>query len=143
MSTNKEKILEFYFNKKMKQVDIARILSISANAVSKTLKRDSRFEKEKKHRKEVNKIKHNKMIQKSIEEKRKRVALDKSIDILILKEMHNQASFELSGGNKPINNVSYRNWNKSAYKFDRNKKAYILKKEINAGYDVPKKIIWK
>ncbi len=143
MSTNKEKILEFYFNKKMKQVDIARVLGISANAVSKTLKRDSRFEKEKKQRKELNKIKHNKIIQKSVEEKRKRVALNKSIDILILKEMHNQASFELSGGKRPINNVSYRNWNKSAYKFDRNKKAYILKKEINAGYDVPKKIIWK
>ena len=109
----------------------------------KTLKKDMRFENEKKQRKELNKIKHNKMIQKHIEKKRKISSMNKDIDLLILKKMHNQASLELSGGKRPINDVSYRNWNKSAYKFDKNKKAYILKKGINAGYDVPKKIIWK
>lgn len=67
--------------------------------------------------------------------------LNKIIGALSLNER--KVLFYLFWEKKTINNVSYRNWNKSAYKFDKNKKAYILKKEIKAGYDVPKKIIWK
>ena len=141
--SNKEKILELYFDKKMKQIDISKILGISQNAVSKTLKLDDRFQKEKDNRKQINKKIHNKVIQNSVENKRKILKEKNDNDFYILKEMHKQASIELSGGKKTIGDIAYRNWNKSAYKFDKNRKSYILRKEINAGYDVPKKIIWK
>lgn len=58
-----------------------------------------------------------------------------------LKQAHIQASMELSKG-KSISNRSFRNWNASVYRYDKRSKSYILKKEIVAGADVPRKIKW-
>lgn len=140
MNTNKNKILDLYFDKKMKQVDIAKLLKISENAVSKTLKGDARFENEKKYRKELNKLKHNKDIQRRVESKRKEKRM---YDTQILKKMHNQASLELSGGRKTISDRAFRDWNSSAYEYNRKKDTYILKKELTAGADIAKRIKWK
>ena len=57
--------------------------------------------------------------------------------------MHEQASKELSGGKKTISNIDYRNWNKSAYEYNKNKDTYILKKELTVGADISKRIKWK
>ena len=53
--------------------------------------------------------------------------------------MHNQASQELSKG-KRLSNLAYRNWNKSAYSYNKAKKRYEFKKELGRSYDVPKYI---
>src|SRR5574344_1689756 len=132
MDTNKDKIKKLYFNEKYTQVDIAKEIQVSTNYVSKVLKSDERFEREKEIRKEINK--------KKLEEKRR---LNRTNDYLLLKSMHDQASKELSGGIKPISDRAYRNWNTSAYRYDYKTKSYILRKEINAGADVPKRVNWK
>ena len=64
------------------------------------------------------------------------------LDYQTMKKMHEEASLELSGGRKPIGNIAFRNWNKSAYRYDSKNNRYVLKKEINAGVDVPKTIKW-
>ena len=56
--------------------------------------------------------------------------------------MHEQARRELSGGNRPISNRAFRNWNTSIYKFNEKSSSYVLKKGINVGADVPKRIKW-
>ena len=123
-----EQILEMYFKKKMKQIEISKLLNISKGEVSKTLNKDSRFKLEKEERKKRNKIKHNQKIQKWVENKRKEKG---SSDFQILKIMHEQG------------NRAFRDWNTSIYKFSEKSKSYVLKKGINVGYDVPKKINWK
>lgn len=135
-----EQILELYFNKKMKQIEISKLLNISKGEVSKTLNKDSRFKLEKEERKKHNKIRRNREIQKRVENKRKEKGAS---DFQILKIMHEQASRELSGGRKPIGNRAFRDWNTSIYRFNEKSKSYVLKKGINVGYDVPKKISWK
>ena len=142
MKSNKNEILRLYFEKKLKQVDIAKKLNISKNAVSKTLKMDNRFEIEKNNRKELNKKKHNKKIQNIVENKRRREKEKNDLDYLILKSLHQQASLELSAGKKVISNRAFRDWNTSIYKFNKNSKSYVLKNGINVGYGVPKKIYW-
>ncbi len=141
MESNKEEILRLYFEEKLKQVDISKKLHISNNAVSKVLKRDNRFIDEKNKRKIISKQKHNRQIQTNVENKRKTKKNDE--DYYILKKMHKQASYELSGGRKPISNRAFRDWNVSAYEYNLEKGNYILKKDINAGADVPRKINWK
>lgn len=140
MDTNKDKIKKLYFNEKYTQVDIAKEIQVSTNYVSKVLKSDERFEREKEIRKEINKKKHNKQIQKKVEEKRR---LNKINDYLVLKTMHDQASRELSGGRKPISNKAFRDWNTSVYRYDYKTKSYVLRKGINVGADVPKRVNWK
>ena len=134
-----EKVLYLYFTKKMLQKDIAKELDVSKSMVCRIIKRDARCIEEKNNRKQTNKIRHNKDIQRRVESKRKK---SNASDIQILKKMHNQASYELSGGRKPINNRAFRNWNSSIYEYNYRKNSYDLKKGINAGADVPKSIKW-
>ena len=51
--------------------------------------------------------------------------------------MHRQASLELSKV-KQLNNIQYRNWNRSAYKYNKDKKRYEFRDELGRSYDVPK-----
>ena len=134
-----EKIKYLYYTDKMLQKDIANELDISRATVSRIIRKDPRYIEEKNNRKRLNKIKHNKDIQKRVEEKRKNTS---DLDYQIMKKMHEEASLELSGGRKPIGDIAFRNWNKSAYKYDSKNNRYVLKKEINAGVDVPKTIKW-
>lgn len=140
MMSNRDKILQLYFDEKLNQTEIAKILNISNNAVSKVLKADPKYQEEKNNRKQLNKIKRNKDIQRRVEKKRKQT---NSSDIQIIKKMHEQASLELSGGTKPISNRAFRNWNSSVYKYNSRNQSYELKKGINAGADVPKRINWR
>ena len=64
------------------------------------------------------------------------INVSKSND-LVLKNMHNQASSELSAPRK-LNNMAYRNWNKSAYKYNEKRKGYEFRKELGRSNDVPK-----
>ena len=140
MMSNRNKILQLYFDEKLNQTEIAKILNISNNAVSKVLKADPKYQEEKNNRKQLNKVKRNKDIQRRVEKKRKQT---NSSDIQIIKKMHEQASLELSGGTKPISNRAFRNWNSSVYKYNSRNQSYELKKGINAGADVPKRINWR
>ena len=143
MKSNKEEILRLYFEEKLKQVEISKILRISNNAVSKVVKNDIRYKSEKENRKQLNKKKHNKKIQSIVESNRKMIKEKNENDFYILKNMHDQACMELSGGKRAISDIAYRNWNKSAYKFNKKKDTYVLRKELTAGTDVPNRISWK
>ena len=135
----KEKILELYFIDKLKQKDIATKLQVSKYIVSRTVSKDSRYKIEKSRRKLESKQKNNKDTINYIKNKRN----NNQIDYLYLKAQHEQASRELSQGGKTISNRAYRDWNSSAYKYDKKTKSYVLRKNITAGSDVPKRISWK
>lgn len=140
MMSNRNKILQLYFDEKLNQTEIAKMLNISNNAVSKVLKEEPRYQEEKNNRKKLNKIKRNKDIQRRVEKKRRQT---NSSDIQAIKRMHEQASLELSGGKKTMSNRAFRDWNSSAYKYNKKNKSYELIKGITAGADVPKRINWK
>ena len=53
--------------------------------------------------------------------------------------MHNQASAELSKRQR-MTNMAYRNWNKSAYKYNEKKKRFEFDEKLGRSYDVPKYI---
>lgn len=139
MSNNRDLILKLYFTDKLRVVDISKQLEISKSAVTQVLQQDEKYIYEKEVRKKQNKIKHNREIQKRVENKRKEKS---SSDFQILKIMHEQASLELSGGKKTISNRAYRDWNPSIYKYNEKCKCYMLKSGIKVGADVPKKIKW-
>lgn len=140
MPNNRELILKLYFIDKLRVVDISKQLGISKSAVTQVLQKDEKYINEKELRKKQNKVKHNKEIQKWVENKRKEKG---TLDFQILKIMHEQASIELSGGKRPMSNRAFRDWNTSIYKFSKKSSSYVLKKGINVGADVPKRISWK
>ncbi len=136
----KDKVLNMYYIGKKKQIEIANQLNISKYKVSRIVRNDSRFNKEKQDRKLLNKKKHIENTKNYINKKRK---VKSDIDYAILKKQHEQASRELSGSTNYISNRALKKWNSSAYKYNEKDKSYVLRKEINAGRDIPKSISWK
>lgn len=137
MKSNKEAILEMYFLEKFRPVDIAEKLNISKSAVTQVLKKDDRYSKEKERRKAENYQKHIKSTEEGNRKRRKINQFKNNVDDLILKKWHNEASSELSAPRK-LNNMAYRNWNKSAYKYNEKRKGYEFRKELGRANDVPK-----
>ena len=134
-----EEVIYLYYIEKMLQKDIAERLNISKPTVCRIIKKDQRYMQEKENRKQLNKIKRNKDIQRRVKGNRKKA---NASNIQILKKMHEQASLELSGGKKTISNRAFRDWNTSVYKYNNKNKCYELKKGINTGADAPKRIKW-
>lgn len=141
MPSNKETILKLYFLEKLRVVDIAEKLNISKSAVSQVLKTDARYLQEKENRKLENINKNIEYTKQYMKTKRKKKGTDG--DYALLKEMHQQASRELSGGRRPIGNRAFRDWNSSVYKYNQKSGYYVLRKGIVTGADVPKRINWK
>lgn len=135
----KDEILDLFFDKKMKQKEIAELLNIAKSTVSKIVSKDSRFIAEKSHRKAKNKVKRNKDIQRRVEQNRKKLQFKNNSDDLILKQMHSQASMELSKRSH-LSNENYRKWNKTAYNYNPSKKRFEFDENLGRSYDVPKYI---
>ena len=51
--------------------------------------------------------------------------------------MHNQASMEMSK-NKKLSDYAYRNWNTSAYSYNKEKRRFEFRAELGRSYDVKK-----
>lgn len=131
-----EDILKMYFKEKMKQIDIAKKLNISKYKVSRVISKNAESSKEKENRKIENKKKNIEFTKNYIKQKRSE---SKDNDYAIMKNMHDQASMELSAPRK-LSNMAYRNWNKSAYKYNQEKSRFEFRKGLGRSYDVPKYI---
>ncbi len=137
MKNNKDTIIHKYFIEKLKPVEIAKELNISKSAVTQVLQKDKRYKKEKIKRITKNKKNHNEMTKKYMKHKREEIKRKKDKDTIDLKNMHNQATAELSKKRR-ITNIAYRNWNKSAFTYNSKRKGYEFRKELGRSYDVPK-----
>lgn len=139
--SNKEKIIDLFFNKKLSIVEIAGKLNITKQYVSKIVRQDLRYTQERENRKLKNKEKQKKRVKDYIYKKRKKERQERLNAMVEMQ--HIQASMELSG-RKTINNRAYRNWNSSIYEYHNKTKDYRVKKdyENKVSYAVPKKIKW-
>ena len=131
-----EDILKMYFKEKMKQIDIAKKLNISKYKVSRVISKNAESSKEKEKRKIEIKKKNIEFTKNYIKQKRSE---SKNNDYAIMKNLHDQASMELSAPRK-LSNMAYRNWNKSAYKYNQEKSRFEFRKGLGRSYDIPKYI---
>ncbi len=139
MKNRKEVILNMYFIENLRPVDIAKKLDISKSAVTQVLKKDKRYVQIKQERKSKNQKKHIEATKEHIKTKRKIAQFKNNADDLILRNMHNQASAELSQPRK-MTNMAFRNWNKSAYSYNEKKRRFEFREELGRAADVPKYI---
>lgn len=131
-----EDILKMYFKEKMKQIDIAKKLNISKYKVSRVISKNAESSKEKENRKIEIKKKNIEFTKNYIKQKRNE---SRNNDYAIIRNMHDQASRELSAPRK-LSNMAYRNWNTSAYKYNQEKSRFEFRKGLGRSFDVPKYI---
>ena len=137
MEDSKELIIKYFFIKHLKVKEIAEIVHTSSSYITKIIKQDKRYVREKEYRanksKEKRKLDQNKFIKHKREQKR----IDDNF--AFVEEQHRQSSLELSKS-KHLSNESYRKWNISAYKYNPSKHRYEFDEKLGRSADVPKYI---
>ena len=134
---NRENILNLYFNKRLKQKEIATIVGVSKQYVSKVIKADSRCKEEKQTRKDENAIKRKDYLKEYYKNYDRPKIEDNSYEQL--QALLYQDSLELSYSSSNINDYAFAKYNLSIYHRDKNGNLK-LNKGIKVGNDVPKTI---
>lgn len=134
---NRENILDLYFNKHLKQKEIATIVGVSKQYVSKVIKADSRCNEEKQTRKDENAIKRKDYLKEYYKNYDRPKKEDNSYEQL--QALLYQDSLELSYSSSNINDYAFAKYNLSIYHRDKNGNLK-LNKGIKVGNDVPKTI---
>ena len=134
---NRENILDLYFNKHLKQKEIATIVGVSKQYVSKVIKADSRCKEEKQTRKDENAVKRKDYLKEYYKNYDRPKIEDNSYEQL--QALLYQDSLELSYSSNNINDYAFAKHNSSIYHRDKNGNLK-LNKGIKVGNDVPKTI---
>lgn len=132
---NQENILDLYYNKHLKQKDIATIVGVSKQYVSKVVKADSICKEEKQTRKDENAIKRKDYMKEYFKSYDRPKKEDNSYEQL--QALLYQDSLELSYSSSNMNDYAFAKYNSSIYHRDKNGNLK-LNKGINVGSDVPK-----
>lgn len=133
MASSKEQIIELFYIKHIKLVDIARKFNVSNAYIIKVIKKDCRYIDEKNQRKQSSELRHRKYTNDYMKEKQK--AARESYEIL--KYQLEKDTQELSY-NYGISDRSFRKANSSAYHYNSKKKRFEIDRKLTVGFDVPK-----
>ena len=140
MELNKKSLINYlYYEEHLKVKEKKKRENIDSSYVSKIIKNDDRYLIEKQNRKSISNKIHIEKTKKSVKKNREKIRFNNNVDDLILKNLHNQDSMELSKSSY-LTNENYRKWNYSAYKYNPSKKRYEFREELGRSYDVPKYI---
>ena len=135
--SNKEKILDLYYNQHLKQKQIADIVGTSTQYVSKVVRADKRNKEEKEKRKTKNSENRKVYMQEYFKTYNRPKNDDNSYEQMVAQQI--QDSFELSFSNNIISDYAYAKWNLSAY-HTNSKGNLVLNRNLKVGFDVPKSI---
>ncbi len=135
---NKEQILDLFYNSHLKQIEIAKIIRVSTQYISKIVKKDSRYEQEKEYLKKLSKEKRESYLKEFFKTYRRHKKDDDSYEQL--KAQLKQDSLELSFVGGYISDLAFAKWNRQMFKYDKNSSDLVLKRNIVVSCDVPKRV---
>lgn len=134
---NKEQILDLFYNNHLKQTEIAKIIELSTQYISKIVKQDSRYEQEKAYRKKLSKEKRDSYLKDFFKNYKRPKKDDNSYRQL--QAQLKQDSLELSFAGGFISDNDFAKWNPNTYEGDKNGNLKLVTGLI-VGADVPKTI---
>ena len=135
--SNKEKILDLYYNQHLKQNEIAKIVHTTTQYVSKVVRTDKRNIEKKEKRKKENSENRKIYLQEYFKTYNRPKKDDNSYEQMIAQQI--QDSMELSFSNSNISDYAFVKWNSSAY-HTNNKGNLVIDRKLKVGFDVPKSV---
>lgn len=135
--SNKEKILDLYYNQHLKQNEIAKIVDTTTQYVAKVVRTDKRNIEEKEKRKKENSENRKIYLQEYFKTYNRPKKDDNSYEQMIAQQI--QDSMELSFSNSNISDYAFVKWNSSAY-HTNNKGNLVIDRKLKVGFDVPKSV---
>ena len=135
---NEEKILNLYYNQHLKQKDIAVLIGVSKQYVSKVVKKDTRNREEKQIRKDHNNVKRKDYMKEYFKNYiRNTKGKENMQEYYNLLAMINRDNRILSTKSE-MSDIAFAKWNRSIYDYAEKTSDLVVKKDINVTFDVPK-----
>ena len=133
---NKNYILDKYYNEHDKPTNIAKELNVHPSYITKIIKNDTRYIKEKEYRAEISR--ENRKIAKRDWIRNKRQSESDKQLYEFVKQQHIESSKELSYSSE-MSDLAFIKWNSSAY--HRNSKGnLVIDRKLKVVSDIPKSI---
>ncbi len=131
----KDKIIELFFTEHLRPVDISKKLKVGMPYITKIIQKDSRYIEEKEARKLESKEKNK--IQKRMYAQNKRKKEKQEYQRLLVQINRDN---EYLSTKKKENDLQFTNWNRSAYEYGKDSSDLVLKDDLNAGFNVAKRV---
>ena len=134
----KDKIIDLFYEKHLRPSNIAKQLKVSKSYITKVIQKDSRYIEEKESRKAKNREKNK--IQKRVcaKNRREKEKLERQeYEKLML--LINNDNVILSTKKKE-SDLQDAKWNRSVYEYDENSSDLVLNPNVNAGYNLAKRV---
>ena len=128
-------IIRLYYEEHKRPTDIADMLKVSKPYITKVIQKDDRYIKEKEFRSSISKEKR-KESKRNDARKRRKQAKEEYQAII------NQINTDniIVSRQTRLSNIEFAKWNRGAYKQDKVSGDLILRDNINAGYNAPKRV---
>ena len=134
----KDKIIELFFEKHLRPTEIAKKLKIGMPYITKIIQKDSRYIREKENRKQENKEKSKTQKRIYAQNRRKKEKEEKQEYQKLLVQINRDN--EYLSTKKKLTDEAFSNWNRGMFDYDKNSSDLVLKRGINVGFDVPKRV---
>ena len=135
--SNKEKILDLYYNQHLKQNEIAKIVDTTTQYVSKVVRTDKRNKEEKEKRKKENSENRKIYLQEYFKTYNRPKKDDNSYEQMVAQQKRD--AMELSYTTNNMSDYAFAKWNSSAY-HTNSKGILVIDRKLKVGSDVPKSI---
>ena len=134
----KDKIIELFFTKHLRPVDISKKLKVGMPYITKIIQKDLRYIEEKEARKLESKEKNKIQKRMYAQNKRKKEKQEKQEYQKLLVQINRDN--EYLSTKKKENDLQFANWNRSAYEYDKDSSDLVLKDDLNTGFNVAKRV---
>ena len=134
----KDKIIELFFEKHLRPIEIAKKLKVGMPYITKIIQKDSRYIREKETRRLENKEKNKTQKLIYAQNRRKKEKEEKQEYQKLLVQINRDN--EYLSTKKKENDLQFANWNRSAYEYDKDSSDLVLKNDINTGFNVAKRV---
>lgn len=130
-----EEINRLFYEKHWKPTDIAKQIEVNKSYVTKVIQKDERYVDEKEKRKNESKERHKASKRNYINKKRQSEKQEYEAMLVQINKDNEQLSKK-----KKLSDEEFAKWNRGMFEYDKNSSDLVIKKGINVGYNVPKRV---
>ena len=130
-----QKIIMLFYEEHKRPTDIAKELKVSKPYITKVIKKDERYIKEKEYRSNLSKENHKVCKRNYINKRRQKEKLEYQAMIIQINKDNEYLSTK-----KEISDLAFVKWNRDMFRYDKNSSNLILRKGFKFAFDVPKRV---
>ena len=129
------KIIMLFYEEHKRPTDIAKELKVSKPYITKVIKKDERYIKEKEYRKNISKENHKACKRNYINKRRQTEKQEYQAMIIQINKDNEYLSTKIE-----MSDLDFAKWNRQMFRYDKNSSNLVLRKGFTFACDVPKKI---